>query len=79
MTGRGFRSFGGTPSQWPIRIVTATGQDVHFQTSIDQDSGAVTLRTIRMPQMAEAKEIRISGVIRAATKIPFEFRDLPMP
>ncbi len=39
----------------------------------------MTLRLNQMPQMDEIKEIRISSIIHASAKIPFEFHDLPMP
>ena len=71
---RGFvQPFGNDPSQWPIQVLTSTGQSIFYQTSIDRDSGGVTLRLNQMPQMGEAKEIRISSIIRASAKIPFEF------
>ncbi len=80
MMGRGMGPrFGTDPSQWPIQILTSTGQSSFYQTSIDQDSGHVTFRFPQMPQLGEAKEIRISSIVRAGAKIPFEFHDLPMP
>ncbi len=80
MMGPGFgpRS-GGDMSGWPIVVRTSRGQNVFSQTSIDRDSGRVTLRVTQMPQPGEAKEIRISSMVRATAKIPFEFHDLPMP
>ena len=80
MMGRGMGPrFGTDPSQWPIQILTSTGQSSFYQTSIDQDSGHVTFRFPQMPQLGEAEEIRISSIVRAGAKIPFEFHDLPMP
>ncbi len=77
---RGFvRPFGNDPSQWPIQILTSTGQSIFYQTSVDRDSRRVSLRLNQMPQMGEIKEIRISSIIRASATIPFEFHDLPMP
>src|SRR6185312_28461 len=31
--------FGNDPSRWPIQILTATGQNLYYQPSIDRDSG----------------------------------------
>jgi len=45
----------------------------------DRDSGRLKLRVQQMPQIGEMKEVRVSNIIRARTKIPFEFQDLPMP
>jgi hypothetical protein len=70
---------GGNVSQWPIQVLASRGQNVFYQTSIDWDSGRVTLRVTQMPQPGEPKEIRISSMIRASARIPFEFHDLPMP
>jgi hypothetical protein len=71
--------FGNDLSQWPIQILTSTGQNTFFQTSIGPESGRLILRLNQMPQLGEAKEIRISSIVRATAKIPFEFHDLPMP
>jgi len=71
--------FGGDMSGWPIVVRTSRGQNAYSQTSIDRDSGRVTLRVTQMPQAGEPKEIRISSVVRATAKVPFEFHDLPMP
>ncbi len=80
MMGRGFGPRnGGDASQGSIQILTSTGQNTFYQTSIDRDSGRVTLSFPQMPQMGEAKEIRISSIVRATAKVPFEFHDLPMP
>jgi hypothetical protein len=80
MMGPGFAPrLGGDMSGSPIVVRTASGQNAFSQTSIDFDSGRVTLRVTRMPQPGEAKEIRISSIVRATAKIPFEFHDLPMP
>ncbi len=80
MIRRGFvQPFGNDPSQWPIQVLTSTGQGIFYQMSIDRDSGRVTLRLNQIPQMGEVKEIRISSIIRASATIPFEFHDLPMP
>ena len=69
----------GDTSGWPIVVRTSSGQNAFYQTTIDRESGRVTLRVTQMPQPGEAKEIRISSIIRATAKIPFEFHDLPMP
>ena len=66
-------------SQWPIQVLTSGGQQLFPQTSIDWDSGRVTLRVAQAPRPGEAKEIRISSIVRASARIPFEFYDLPMP
>ncbi len=80
MMGPGFAPrLGGDMSGWPIVVRTASGQNAFSQTSIDFDSGRVTLRVTQMPQAGEAKEIRISSVVRATAKVPFEFHNLPMP
>jgi hypothetical protein len=80
MIGRGFGPHnGGDASQGSIQILTSTGQNTFYQTSIDRDSGRVTLSFPQMPQMGEAKELRISSIVRATAKVPFEFHDLPMP
>ena len=80
MMGPGFGPhLGGDMSGWPIVVRTARGQNAFSQTSIDRDSGRVTLRVPQMPQPGEAKEIRISSIVRATARIPFEFHDLPMP
>jgi hypothetical protein len=80
MIGGGFgRRIGGDPSRGQIQILTSTGQSASYQTSIDSDAGRLTLRVLQVPQMGEIKEIRISSVIRAVAKVPFEFHDLPMP
>jgi hypothetical protein len=71
--------FGGAGSGWPIQVITSRGQNAFFQTSIDRDSGRVTLRVANMRQTGEAKEIRITSIVRATAKVPFEFHDLPMP
>jgi hypothetical protein len=39
----------------------------------------VTLNVNRSPQMGDVKEIRISSIVRARTRVAFEFHDLPMP
>jgi hypothetical protein len=70
---------GSDPSQWPIQLLTANGQYVFCATKIDRDSGRVTLTLPPMNQMNDASEIRISSIVRAIAKIPFEFHDLPMP
>jgi len=70
---------GGDMSHWPIVVRTSRGQNAFSQMSIDRDSRRVTLRVTQMPQPGEAKEIRISSIVRATAKIPFEFHDLPMP
>jgi len=80
MMGPGFGTrFGGEVAGWPFVVRTSNGQNVFTQASIDRDSGRVTLRVPQMPQPGEAKEIRISSIVRATAKIPFEFHDLPMP
>ena len=80
MMGGGFGPrVGGDTSQGPIQILTSTGQNAFFQTSIDRDSGRVTLRLPQVSQMGDAKEIRISSIVQATATIPFEFHDLPMP
>ncbi len=66
-------------SQWGIQVVTSKGRNLFAQTTIDWDSGTVTLRLTQMPQQGDLKEVRISGMVRASAKIPFEFHDLPMP
>ena len=77
------RGFGSRPgvatSHSPIQVRTSGGQNAFSNTSVDWESGRVTLRLMPTPQWGEAKEIRISGSIRATAKIPFEFHDLPMP
>ena len=70
---------GGDMSQWTIQVVTTKGRNVFSQTSIDWDSGTVTVRVTQVPQQGDLKEVRISGLTRATAKIPFEFHDLPMP
>jgi len=70
---------GSNPSQSAIQIVTSNGQELFCQTKIDRDSGRVTLGLAPTNQLNEAKEIRISSIVRATAKIPFEFHDLPMP
>ncbi len=83
--GRGMRGRGVIPiidgdmSHGPIQILTSTGHYVFYQISIDRDSGRVTLTLPHVTQMVDVKEIQISSIVRAATKIPFEFHDLPMP
>jgi hypothetical protein len=80
MMGRAFGPRnGGDASQGSVQVLTSTGQNAFYQTSIDRDSGRVTLTVPRTPQMSEAKEIRISSIVRATAKVPFEFHDLPMP
>jgi hypothetical protein len=66
-------------SHSPVEVRTSGGQIAFSNTSVDWESGRVTLRVIPTPQWGEAKEIRISSIIRATAKIPFEFHDLPMP
>jgi hypothetical protein len=66
-------------SHWPIQVVDSTGQNVFFQATVDRDSGRVTLHMPPRPGMAQAKEIRVSSLVRATVKIPFEFTNLPMP
>ena len=39
----------------------------------------MTLGLPPINEMNQAKEIRISSIVRATAKIPFEFHDLPMP
>ena len=77
------RGFGSRPgvatSHSPIQVRTSGGQNAFSNTSVDWESGRVTLRVMPTPQWGEAKEIRISSIIRATAKIPFEFHDLPMP
>ncbi len=84
--GAGFRpgmigggGFNPADPQSPIQVVMSEGRNAFFQSSIDRDSGRVTLRVMRAPQMGEVKEIRIASVVRARTKVTFAFHDLPMP
>ena len=72
---------GSNPSQFQsaIQILTSNGQELFCETKIDRDSGRVTLRFPPTNEMNQAKEIRISSIVRATAKIPFEFHDLPMP
>jgi hypothetical protein len=81
--GRMARGFGGRPgvatSHSPIEVRTTGGQNAFSNMSVDWESGRVTLRVIPTPQFGDAEEIRISSIIRATAKIPFEFHDLPMP
>jgi hypothetical protein len=79
MMGRGFRPGNANPAHAPIQIVSSNGQYLFYNTSVDRDSGRVTLRIMGMNPINEPKELRISSVVRATTKIPFEFHDLPMP
>jgi hypothetical protein len=81
MGGRGFgRPPGvGAGPNWPIQVLTSKGQNAFTQTSIDRDSGRLTLRVPPIRQLGEITEIRISSIISATAKIPFEFHDLPMP
>ena len=71
--------FGFNNSQGPIEVITSQGQNALFQTSVDRDSGRVTLMVNHAPQMGDLKEIRFSSIVRARTKVAFEFHDLPMP
>jgi hypothetical protein len=71
--------FGFNNSQAPIEVITSQGQNASFQTSVDRDSGRVTLMVNHAPQMGDLKEIRFSSIVRARTKVAFEFHDLPMP
>ena len=84
--GTGFRpgmigggGFNPADPQSPIQVVMSEGRNAFFQSSIDRDSGRVTLRVMHAPQMGEVKEIRIASVVRARTKVTFAFHDLPMP
>ena len=70
--------FSNDPSLSPIQVVSTKGQNLFCQTSFDWESGRITLRAPQMPQ-DQAKEIRISAMIRASAQIPFDFHDLPMP
>jgi hypothetical protein len=67
------------PSQSPVQVIMSQGQSAMCRESIDRDSGRLTLTFPHVPQMGEAKEIRISSLIRTTTSVPFEFHDLPMP
>jgi hypothetical protein len=79
MMWRGFGPrHGGDASQGSIQILRSTGQNTFYQTSIDRDSGRVTLSCPQMPQMGEAKEIRISSIVRATAQVSFELHDLSM-
>jgi hypothetical protein len=71
--------FGFNNSQGPIEVITSQGQNAFFQTSVDRDSGRVTLNVNRSTQIGDVKEIRISSIVRARTRVAFEFHDLPMP
>ena len=71
-------SAGGDP-QSPIQLISTQGQSMLYQSMFDPNSGRLRLNVHRLPQMGEIKEIRISNIIRAKTKIWFEFQDLPMP
>jgi hypothetical protein len=77
--GRAAPLFRANGSQWPIQVVDSTGQNVFFQVTVDRNSGRVTLHMPPRPGMAQAKEIRVSSLVRATVKIPFEFTNLPMP
>lgn len=70
--------FTNDPSLSPIQVVSTKGQNLFCQPSFDWESGRITLRVPQM-QQDQAKEIRISAMIRASTQVPFEFHDLPMP
>ena len=78
MAGMGNPRFGGD-ARSPIQVIDSRGQNVFFQSTIDRDSGRVTLRMPNLPQVGAIKEVRLSSIIRAKAKIPFEFTDLPMP
>ena len=78
MMGFGFGPrLGGDMSGWPIVVRTARGQNAFSQTSIDRDSGRVTLRVAQMPQPGEAKEIRISSMVRPQPKSPSNSMTFP--
>ncbi len=80
MMAPGFGSrLGGDMSGWPIVVRTSRGPNAFSQTSIDRETGRVTVRVTQMPQPGEAKEIRISSIVRDKAKIHIEFHDLPMP
>ena len=70
---------GSDPSLSAIQILTSNGQHLFCEPRIDRDSGCVTIGLPPMNEMNQAKEIRISSIVRAMAKIPFEFHDLPMP
>jgi len=70
---------GGNNPQSPIQLINSQGQNMFYQSMFDRDSGRLKLRVQQMPQIGEMKEVRVSNIIRARTKIPFEFQDLPMP
>jgi hypothetical protein len=63
----------------PIEVITSQGHNALFQTSVDRDSGRVTLMVNHVPQLGDLKEIRFSSIVRARTKVAFEFHNLPMP
>jgi hypothetical protein len=67
------------PSQSPVQVIMSQGQSAMCRESVDRNSGRLTLSFPHVPQMGEAKEIRIWSIIRTTTSIPFEFHDLPMP
>ena len=69
----------GNNPQSPIQLTNSQGQSVAFQLAFDRSSGRLKLNLPRMPNLGELKEIRVSNVVRAETKVPFEFQDLPMP
>ncbi len=70
----------GNDPQSPIQIINTRGQDVFLQAVCDRDAGRLTLNVPQQTQpIGEIKEIRVSSIVRAKTKVPFAFRDLPMP
>jgi len=70
---------GGDNPQSPIQLNNSQGQNMLYQSMLDHDSGRLKLIVRQFPQMGQVKELRISNIVRAKTKISFEFQDLPMP
>lgn len=62
-----------------IQAIMSGGRNASYHASVSRGAGGITLRVNTLPQLGELKELRISERISAVAKVPFEFRELPMP
>ena len=68
------------PQHLQIEVIDAGGHLVPwFQSAADPETCRFTLTLTNQAQPLSLKELRYYALTRASVKIPFEFRDIPMP
>ena len=65
------------PSQ--VEVLDAQGRPLHwYQTQVEPDASRLTLSLLAF-EHGEPAEVRYYGLVRAETRVAFEFADVPMP